>query len=536
MRLLNTSTFELKEFNDGAVPPYAILSHTRRKAFSKIQDTCKLALAQGYKHAWIDTCCIDKLSSAELTEAINSMFNWYRESAICYVYLTDLAKTESFDEKLSGCRWSSRGWTLQELIAPPKLEFYDAQWKYRGTKAEFSTLLSEATGVNEGILTGTQDLADVPVGRRMSWASTRQTTRVEDMAYSLLGIFGVNMALIYGERERSFVRLQEEIIKMTNDLSIFAWSRPTLPSEQAVVVCTGLLASSPSEFHTCRNLVVTESIFLGEIGITNNGIKLPEALLAVAPLEIDRGGPAISSYRHYMLPLYHRPGGMDTPYSTPMRIHPTRHCISDSPFWYYDTSILYDTIAIRLRQIGPRLFIRGSPEASSSVPRDSLYVHDAAESFHVIRGPGTYSNFPYGTGQIPMHIPRPLIRRMFTVYVTFSPKVFPRCSPIASPRDAWDLANWRFHLQQEPRIICSLNFDLGSNSEESQMCVTYYQVDEQVNYGLQIGRKPHPFKPLNQSVRIPSAAGEVISVKVICQYWPGNNWNPPGWELQISQD
>ncbi|KAI1862489.1 hypothetical protein JX265_009203 [Neoarthrinium moseri] len=243
MRLLNTSTFELKEFNDGAVPPYAILSHTwedeevtfqdikegvpdalrRRKAFSKIQDTCKLALAQGYKHAWIDTCCIDKSSSAELTEAINSMFNWYRESANCYVYLTDLAETESLDEKLSRCRWSSRGWTLQELIAPPKLEFYDAQWKYRGTKAEFSDLLSEATGVNEGILTGTQNLADVPVGRRMSWASTRRTTRVEDMAYSLLGIFGVNMALIYGERERSFVRLQEEIIKITNDLSIFAW-------------------------------------------------------------------------------------------------------------------------------------------------------------------------------------------------------------------------------------------------------------------------------------------------------------------------
>ena len=192
-----------------------------KKGFSKVVETCRLAREQGLGYAWIDTCCIDKSSSAELTEAINSMFNWYKEASICFAFLSDLPGSGgNSEDQLQRCRWFTRGWTLQELIAPKIVEFYDQGWQRRGTKKSLQQELSAITGIDLKILKDSNLLSTIPVARRMSWASNRKTSRVEDRAYSLLGIFDVNVPLIYGEGPKAFIRLQEEIMKQSNDLSL----------------------------------------------------------------------------------------------------------------------------------------------------------------------------------------------------------------------------------------------------------------------------------------------------------------------------
>lgn len=185
-------------------------------------ETCRLARQRDLSYAWIDTCCIDKSSSAELTEAINSMFNWYKKSAICFAFLSDLSASEDEVQKNEfwRCRWFTRGWTLQELIAPEKVEFYDQRWQWSGTKKSLQRKLSAITGIDLEILEDSNLLSTIPVARRMSWASRRKTSRVEDRAYSLLGLFDVNVPLIYGEGPKAFIRLQEEIMKQKNDLSL----------------------------------------------------------------------------------------------------------------------------------------------------------------------------------------------------------------------------------------------------------------------------------------------------------------------------
>lgn len=283
MRLINTETLELTEFVGTATPPYAILSHTwedqevdfhdltrvphadlstiKPKSFYKILNTCRLARTQhNLSYAWVDTCCIDKTSSAELSEAINSMFAWYSASAICFVYLSDFhthpailadcppdTYSSTLLSNLSRCRWFTRGWTLQELIAPKSLTFFTSSWQPLGTKVSLSSQLSLITNISPSILLLTQSISSISVAQRMSWAASRTTTRAEDTAYCLLGIFGVHMPLLYGEGgDRAFTRLQEEIIKETNDLSLFAWKvPPDLAKEKHY---WGLLSPSPKYF------------------------------------------------------------------------------------------------------------------------------------------------------------------------------------------------------------------------------------------------------------------------------------------------
>lgn len=319
MRLINCKTLRLEEFEQDEIPSYAILSHTwdqdelafrdmedpskasLKKGFAKVQATCRMALSQHISYAWVDTCCIDKSSSAELSEAINSMFAWYRDAVVCYAFLEDfdseisgasspggsnstdafagseapnkfLLGTESdfrgcFEQQLAKCRWFGRGWTLQELIAPDNVEFYDRKWVRFGSKKQLVKVLSLITGVNESVLEG-GPCDDVPVGRRMSWASFRRTTRVEDMTYCLLGIFDVNMPMLYGEGKKAFVRLQEEIIKVSNDLTIFAW-QANHDDKRSV---RGLLASSPTEYKCCRSILPIRD-YTGEFTLTNNGLR-----------------------------------------------------------------------------------------------------------------------------------------------------------------------------------------------------------------------------------------------------------------------
>ncbi|KAF2866292.1 heterokaryon incompatibility protein-domain-containing protein [Massariosphaeria phaeospora] len=232
MRLIHTTTLHMQEFMR-VNQPYAILSHTwgaagdevsyhemiapelsqttlRKPGYVKIAKCCEIARKYGLEFAWVDTCCIDKSSSAELTEEINSMYKWYEGATVCIAYLADL--TEDI-ESLRESRWFTRGWTLQELVAPGWVEFYDQSWANRGNKTSWRDRLSEITGISPGILHGENTLDQIPVAVRMSWASKRETTRDEDMAYCLLGIFDINMPMLYGEGSKAFLRLQEEIIK-----------------------------------------------------------------------------------------------------------------------------------------------------------------------------------------------------------------------------------------------------------------------------------------------------------------------------------
>ncbi|OTB03184.1 hypothetical protein M426DRAFT_60897, partial [Hypoxylon sp. CI-4A] len=297
MWLINTKSLTLEFVTEPLEHSYAVLSHTweedeisfqefqnlspeelwNRKSFNKIQQTCRLAAEYGLQHAWVDTCCIDKSSSAELSEAINSMFKWYMNSAICIVFLSDLKPKSSFKRGFPLCRWLKRGWPLQELIAPRKAAFYDAHWKFRGYKSELITILSAATRIDKAVLEDSQAMHNVPVAKRMSWASSRQTTRIEDEAYFLLGIFDINMPMIYGEGSKAFRRLQEEIAKSTNDLSLFAWTAE-LPKTggRSEPKYRGIFAKSPREFASAHGLRSrsNNSSFDKEFTITNKGLRI----------------------------------------------------------------------------------------------------------------------------------------------------------------------------------------------------------------------------------------------------------------------
>ncbi|KAK1489374.1 HET domain-containing protein [Colletotrichum cuscutae] len=261
MKLLNCSTLRIEDMHparkqkleeQGVSTAYAILSHRwesdedevtfediasadmRTKnllGWSKIEKTCTEALRIGIAYAWIDTCCVDKRNLTELTEAINSMFKWYAEAEICFAYLSDVDSGGDSTKSV----WFTRGWTLQELIAPGRMEFYDKHDS--STRRSIQSLL-----------------AGIPVGRRMSWAADRRAKKEEDRAYSLLGIFGVSMPLLYGEGDRAFLRLQEEIIKETNDMSLFAWCDSTVTSPDGSAEFRGILTTTPDHLRDCRDL------------------------------------------------------------------------------------------------------------------------------------------------------------------------------------------------------------------------------------------------------------------------------------------
>ncbi|KAJ4315329.1 hypothetical protein N0V94_006025 [Neodidymelliopsis sp. IMI 364377] len=272
MRLLNTRTLELKSFV-GDAPPYAILSHCwdeeevvfsdllnlaeakRKEGFSKIEKTCEQAVKDGFEYVWIDTCCIDKSSSAELSEAINSMFAWYKESSKCYAYLADVDDPKSFGRS----KWFTRAWTLQELLAPSSIQtdktngmdLFNSRWQRIGSKSGLSNEIADISGIGREYLEG-KSIHSASISMRMSWAAERQATRSEDIAYSLLGIFDVNMPLLYGEGKlKAFRRLQEEIMKISEDETLFAWESADLNMGSSADV----LASDPKEFSEAKDLV-----------------------------------------------------------------------------------------------------------------------------------------------------------------------------------------------------------------------------------------------------------------------------------------
>lgn len=226
---------------DGDNPPsYAILSHTwaaeevtyqelvagagkDKKGFDKIRFCIERAAADGLQYSWVDTCCIDKSDNTELNTAINSMFRWYQRATKCYVYLSDVSVSEEISdaqafpidwlEQFKRSRWFTRGWTLQELVAPASVEFFSKEGKMLGSRISLEQDIHQITKIPVGVLRG-DTLADCSVDERMSWAAGRTTTVKEDKAYCLLGIFGVFLPLIYGEGEHhANLRLKEEIQK-----------------------------------------------------------------------------------------------------------------------------------------------------------------------------------------------------------------------------------------------------------------------------------------------------------------------------------
>jgi hypothetical protein len=252
--LLNTSTFKLEEFYSN-VPSYAILSHrwkedeelsfggleephphSDRVGYKKIKKFCVEGRKRGLAYVWADTCCIDKKSSAELSEAINSMYTFYNRATICYVYLCDVVSMKDFEHSL----WFTRGWTLQELLAPSDLHFFNHIWEPIGSRRRLAPKIERITGIPRKALQNLS-LAEYCVAEKLCWSAKRKTTREEDCAYCLLGLFQINMPLLYGEGARAFQRLQEEIMKTSTDMSIFLW-------QGSAVDAFGMLASDPSCF------------------------------------------------------------------------------------------------------------------------------------------------------------------------------------------------------------------------------------------------------------------------------------------------
>ncbi|KIM52910.1 hypothetical protein SCLCIDRAFT_140089, partial [Scleroderma citrinum Foug A] len=245
------------EFGDDKATEYAILSHRwvgqevdydemvelakmdrkardeirQRDGYRKILQSCEQAQRNRYEWLWVDTCCIDKRSSAELSEAINSMYRWYENAKVCYAYLHDVPDpcfpTEGDADKYSDFsgwpEWFSRGWTLQELISPSNVQFFNKNWQGIGDKTTLAPTLVDITGVPEHVLMHGLFGNRPCVAQIISWAAKRTTTRVEDRAYSLMGLLDVNMSMLYGEGKKAFHRLQLEIIRASNDQSIFAW-------------------------------------------------------------------------------------------------------------------------------------------------------------------------------------------------------------------------------------------------------------------------------------------------------------------------
>lgn len=321
MRLLNTSTGTLEEFFEKPRPKYAILSHRwqadecsfqdfveRRhqdsSGYEKIQSFCKFVRASQPSHqwVWIDTCCIDKRNSAELTEAINSMYEWYQEATVCFVYLVDLPNKGQASMKdrhvaFEKSDWFRRGWTLQELLAPSDVIFCDREWNVYGSRIRLATRIAQATGIDKAFLDGTYAPQEASVAMRMSWASSRSTTKTEDIAYCLLGIFGVSMPPIYGEKERAFARLQHEIIKSSDDESIFAWTSRSS--------CSGILAKSPAAFKQAGNIlnIRLQPVERLPYFITNKGLHIRSASDTYAKDDVDRSTLQPMGYTFHKLQL-----------------------------------------------------------------------------------------------------------------------------------------------------------------------------------------------------------------------------------------
>ncbi|KAM5541635.1 hypothetical protein V8D89_004825 [Ganoderma adspersum] len=373
MRLLNTKTGEFQWMEDPRRAHYAILSHVwahdseqtyqdllelqkeprtegtlPSKLSDKLRRFCETALKDGFEFGWADTCCIDKTSSSELSEAINSMYTWYGYSGACYAFLHDVEpRRVGLDQSkwrsdFARSKWFTRGWTLQELIASPIVVFVSKApgadgdeasalarvpgWEVLGSKHGLAALISSETGIDIKVLTFEKSLEDIPIARRMAWMRDRKATRLEDEAYCMMGIFGVNMQANYGEGRYAFIRIQEKILLQNPDQTIFSWGRfldqpltllpptsssttapidPSLDRRGAATISLSflqqyLLASSPKDFDpgtSAKTDVLSREVFQERLGIpiteelyqisevTPYGLRMHFPVLSVYPCD-----------------------------------------------------------------------------------------------------------------------------------------------------------------------------------------------------------------------------------------------------------
>lgn len=379
MRLIHTTTLELHEFFDSQIPKYAILSHCWGKdevtfqqfragearsteGLHKIFFCCGVAKRLNLEWAWVDTCCIDKTSTAELSEAINSMYKWYRQAEYCFVRLPESLHNEEQQARsgdtgtstdvdigretwlissnecqsadsdqelhsqgrysspgviksLKDSRWFTRGWTLQELLASRSVIFWDRDGNLIGHLDHLHRQVSEITGIDVDYLIGSRSVQDASVACRMSWASRRETTRSEDIAYCLLGIFNINIPLLYGEGARgAFRRLQEAIIGQSDDQTIFAWTR-----ESDATLRSSILAQSPADFKDCAFLVPSQHQ-APPSRITSRGVEIHMTY----ELLRDMFGPRLMSsptMRSYSLVMYLTLACYDSRWATEEQYH-----------------------------------------------------------------------------------------------------------------------------------------------------------------------------------------------------------------------
>jgi len=262
IKLINTETRHLEQFDATShTPGYVVLSYCRQYGGKPLPDTetglaavhqpmpfpglekgCAEALHHGAQYAWIDTCCLVESTDEELAAVVNSKFHRYRESQGCLAYLDDLDTVDNTDIRLWESRWFTCPWTLQSLIASPDVVFYDRSWVSLGSKLALLEVLAKHTEIDIQVLEDCRFLPRVPVGTRLAWAARRSTRRDEDMAYPLLGIFGLDIPVTYGEGGKAFRRLQRKISRTIDDDSVFFWQ------SSSTQYCRSLWAESPKDF------------------------------------------------------------------------------------------------------------------------------------------------------------------------------------------------------------------------------------------------------------------------------------------------
>ncbi|KAK1535949.1 HET domain-containing protein [Colletotrichum paranaense] len=364
MRLLHTTTLELREFSGTDIPPYGILSHTwGRNEFTfkdlqtdgycggitKIDGLCRVARGEELSWVWIDTCCIDKSSSAELSEAINSMFQWYKRAVACYVFLEDCEI-----EKLDGEGPEHLNIPINPFspLPPTRAEDTDVKNSYN-----FVDLIHDITSINVIALSTEFEAVhqNFSVAEKMSWAAKRETTRIEDKAYSLMGLFDVNMPLLYGEGENAFFRLQEEIIKKTDDESIFSWGYG-----EDFTSAGGLFARSPADFLKCRDVTIGEISNSPHYYLTNKGLYIQA--------RISHTDPVLGPFFYAMI------------HCTDRNLASTKHCIA-IPLCYSGNLIFRPPEAI------PFMIEEGSSRTAFSKDLVSLYIN-------LTRDPNNSKTFP----------------------------------------------------------------------------------------------------------------------------------------------
>ncbi|KAF3807722.1 hypothetical protein GCG54_00007455 [Colletotrichum gloeosporioides] len=256
MKLVHTATLQICAFSYPPPVQYAVLSHTWSSPQDNesnssreeiVRKVCHLARVHELDFVWIDALCIDKSSSADVSTTINLLPKYLERAAICFAFLGDLPCRVSAPCRVTWaqCRFWRRTWTLQELVLPSRVQFYDASWHLRGghTSQNLHPLISGITGIDEDVLCHQRSLQHTSVARKMSWAAFKEASNPEDLVYSLLGLFYVRMPTIYGEgKSRAFRRLQEEILRHTNDSTLFAWTSTVEEDNR------GAFANSPDEF------------------------------------------------------------------------------------------------------------------------------------------------------------------------------------------------------------------------------------------------------------------------------------------------